>query len=103
MIRPMSEYGQFVHDAFQSRNTQRMNQSPFERKRPTRLARPPPAIAANRRCGGCQETGGKAGNGAQLRLDKRVAPPTFAIASPGSSEGEAMAKAGGRRRSVFDS
>jgi hypothetical protein len=22
MIRPMSEYGQFVHDAFQSRNTQ---------------------------------------------------------------------------------
>ena len=45
-----------------------------------------------------EETGGKTGNGAQLRLDKRVPPPTFTIASPGSSEGEAMAKAGGGRK-----
>ena len=32
---------------------------------------------------------------AQLRLDRRVLPPTFTIASPRSGEGEAMAKAGG--------
>ena len=34
--------------------------------------------------------------GAQLRLDRRVLPPTFTIASPGTGEGEAMAKAGGK-------
>ena len=33
---------------------------------------------------------------AQLRLDRRVLPPAFTIASPRSGEGEAMAKAGGR-------
>jgi hypothetical protein len=32
---------------------------------------------------------------AQLRLDRRVLPPVFTIASPRSGEGEAMAKAGG--------
>ena len=32
---------------------------------------------------------------AQLRLDRRVPPPTFTIASPRSGEGDAMAKAGG--------
>jgi hypothetical protein len=31
----------------------------------------------------------------QLRLDRRVLPPTFAIASPSLGDGEAMAKAGG--------
>jgi hypothetical protein len=32
---------------------------------------------------------------AQLRLDRRVLPPAFTIASPSSGEGEAMVKAGG--------
>ena len=43
----------------------------------------------------------KTSNGAQLRLDKRVPPPTFTIASPGPGEGEAMAKAGGGKGSVM--
>ena len=37
------------------------------------------------------------GTRAQLRPDKRVPPPAFAIASPGQVRVEAMAKAGGRR------
>ena len=35
---------------------------------------------------------------AQLRLDRRVLPPTFTIVSPRSVEGEAMVKAGGKAR-----
>jgi transposase len=43
--------------------------------------------------------GSKSGNDrAQLRLDRRVLPPTFTIASPRPNEGEAMAKAGGKAR-----
>ena len=34
---------------------------------------------------------------AQLRLDRRVPPPAFTIASPRSGEGDAMVKAGGNR------
>ena len=50
------------------------------------------------RCNGCRVSGEKTGDGAQLRLDKRDSPPTFTIASPRSSEGEAMAKAGGKEK-----
>jgi hypothetical protein len=35
---------------------------------------------------------------ARLRLDRRNFPPTFTIASPQFSEGEAMVKAGGKAR-----
>ena len=35
------------------------------------------------------------GRGAQLRLDRRVSPPTSAITPPQQGEGDVMAKAGG--------
>jgi hypothetical protein len=73
-----------------------MNQGCFKRECLNRLGRPPPATVQttlqwlpsfrrkNRGQGLCSgSTGG-------------VFPPTFAIASPRSSEGEAMAKAGGK-------
>jgi hypothetical protein len=74
-----------------------MNLSFLERKGPNRLARPPPAevLPALR---WLRQILGKTRKGAQLRLDKRVPPPTFTIASPRQGEGEAMAKAGGGKR-----
>jgi hypothetical protein len=72
-----------------------MNQSYFEGKEPSRLGRPPPATPhtavewqpnarrKNRRRGSAPAR-------------QEGSPPTFTIASPRLSEGEAMAKAGGQ-------
>jgi len=70
-----------------------MSQNLVDGKQRTRLARPPPNAAATRLQWQPEENT----NGARLRLDRRVPPPTFAIASPGPGEGEAMAKAGGEQ------
>jgi hypothetical protein len=78
-----------------------MNLSFLKRKGPTRLARPPP-VAVPPLLRRLQQILRKTRNGAQLRLDKRVPPPAFAIASPGPGEGEAMAKAGGGRGKCDD-
>jgi hypothetical protein len=75
-----------------------MNQNCFERKRSNRLARPPPATVLTTSRWLPQILWRNRG---QLRLDKRVPPPTFTIASPGSGEGEAMVKAGGGEGSVI--
>ena len=58
---------------------------------------------SKRRCDGCRVSGEKTRDGAQLRLDKRDSPSHLRHRlAPASSEGEAMAKAGGKKRS-FDS
>jgi hypothetical protein len=74
-----------------------MNHSFFERTRPNRLARPPPAatlrwLPAIPR----KKTGAELSSGST----RGYPPPTFTIASPGQNEGEAMVKAGGGRKEV---
>ena len=56
-----------------------MNKSPFDYGRPSQLARLPPATSR-----WLARMGEKNKRGARLRLDKRVVPPTFTIASPGT-------------------
>jgi hypothetical protein len=73
-----------------------MNQGCFKREGLNRLGRPPPATC-EQRCNGCRFSGKKQGTGLSSGSTRGILPPTFAIASPGSSEGEAMAKAGGKK------
>ena len=95
MIRPMSEYGQFVHDAFQSRNNRVMNQSFLERKGPNRLARPPPAtVRTTRRLPSCRR---KTRTGLSSGSTRGILPPTFAIASPGQVRARRWRRREGRR------
>ena len=78
-----------------------MNQSLLRAKAAESTCQAPASNGANNVTVAAKDPAEKTGNGAQLRLDKRVPPPAFAIASPGSGEGEAMAKAGGGGGSVF--
>ena len=72
-----------------------MNQSFLERKRPNRLAGSPPiTVPATSRWLAKIPWKNNEWSSAPARQEG-CPPPAFAIASPGSSEGEAMAGAGG--------
>jgi hypothetical protein len=71
-----------------------MNPGCFKRECLNRLGRPPPAtVQTMLQC--LPSFWRKRGDGLSSGSTGGVLPPTFAIASPSSSEGEAMAKAGG--------
>jgi hypothetical protein len=72
-----------------------MNRSCFKREGPNRLGRPPPATVQTtlQWLPSCQRK--DKGRGSAPARQEGL-PPTFAIASPRSIEGEAMAKAGGK-------
>jgi hypothetical protein len=73
-----------------------MNQSFLKRGWTNRLGRPPPATVQTT----LQWLPSVRQKSGERRLSsgstRGMLPPTFAIASPSSSEGEAMAKAGGK-------
>ena len=73
-----------------------MNQSCFKREWLNRLGRPRPATGANNAAMAAEFPATKRGRGLSSGSTRGMLPPTFAIASPRSSEGEAMAKAGGK-------
>ena len=82
MIRPMSEYGQLVHDAFQSTEHPAMNQSFFEQKQsdstwPTAARESANnARVADRRPAKARRTGLSSGStgGSPSHLHHRLAP-----------------------------
>jgi len=72
-----------------------MNQSFFERRWSNRLGRPPPSTVQTK-LRGRRVSGRKNRKRGSAPARQEGFPPAFAIASPRSSEGEAMAKAGGK-------
>jgi hypothetical protein len=77
-----------------------MKQRCFKREWLNQLGRPPPATVQTTLQWLTSFRRKEQGNGLSSGSTRGMLPPTFAIASPRSSEGEAMAKAGGREEKV---
>jgi hypothetical protein len=73
-----------------------MKQRCFKREGLNRLGRPPPATVRTTLQWLTSFRRKEQGTGLSSGSTRGMLPPTFAIASPRSSEGEAMAKAGGK-------
>ena len=76
-----------------------MNQSFLERNA-AQSARPASASNVRHVTVATNDSAEKQGTGLSSGSTRGCPPPTFAIASPGQGEGEAMAKAGGGKKEV---
>jgi hypothetical protein len=74
-----------------------MNQSCSKRRWLNRLGRPPP-VTVQAALQWLPSVRRKNKDGLSSGSTRGILPPTFTIASPRSSEGEAMAKAGGKEK-----